>query len=211
MQRRKVDISPNNNSDNGIEPHASPSKTLERKLHGKSRTTGHRVILVLVLFTSILLLVMLFFPSQVMDVEEATAKKTKDFMNNVLEREREMEKQVGDMLHSHEKSKSVLTNEDASERMKKQPSSWVDGEKKLKQKLKVLLERQKQGKDLGVPVLTRYLGEDIPAWPGEGVDRDEWQKRVDGKYKEMAETEKQWRVEMKQKLDELDKINRQAS
>jgi hypothetical protein len=27
----------------------------------------------------------------------------------------------------------------------------------------------------------------------------------------MAETEKQWRVEMKQKLDELDKINRQAS
>lgn len=214
MQRRKVDISPNNNSDNGMEPHASPSKTSGRKLHRKSRTTGTRVILILVLFiSSLLMTIMLLFPSQVlMDVEEATAQKTKDFMNNVFEREREMEKQVGDMLQKshHDKSQSNQ-KEDASERMKRQPSNWVDGEKKLKEKLKVLMERQKQGKDLGVPVLTRFLGEDFPAWPGEGVDPDEWKKQVDQKYKEMAETEKQWRVEMKQKLDELDKSKQQAS
>lgn len=203
MQRRKVDLSPNNNNDNGLEPHVSPSKTAGRKHSHRKRTTGNRVILVLLVFlTSLLLLAMLLFPSQVMDVEEATAKKTHDFMNNVLEKEREMEKQVGDMLmHSHD---SLQSKQSSS-------SNWVDGEKKLKQKLKVLMERQKQGKDLGVPVLTRYLGEDIPAWPGEGVDRDEWKKKVDEKYKEMAETEKQWRIEMKQKLEELDKMKQQAS
>jgi hypothetical protein len=34
--------------------------------------------------------------------------------------------------------------------------SWVAGEKKLKQKLKLLADRQAQGLDLGVPVLTRW-------------------------------------------------------
>ena len=59
---------------------------------------------------------------------------------------------------------------DATEAMLKQDSSWVDGEKKLKKQLKILAERQAQGKDLGVPVLTRWLGDDIPAW-GRGGSR----------------------------------------
>jgi len=101
----------------------------------------------------------------------------------------------------HEKQKPPIPQQEesrdrslsATEAMLQQDSSWVDGEKKLKQKLKVLAERQKQGKDLGVPVLTRYLGEDIPAWAGEGVDVEEWKKKVDAKYAEMAEEEKKWR------------------
>lgn len=86
----------------------------------------------------------------------------------------------------------------ATEEMLRQSSSWVDGEKKLKKQLKLLAERQNQGKDLGVPVLTRYLGEDIPAWAGEGVNVEEWQKKVDAKYAEMAEDELKWRAEVAQ-------------
>lgn len=85
--------------------------------------------------------------------------------------------------------------EEATKRMKENmpANSWVEGEKKLKQKLKVLAERQKEGKDLGVPVLTRYLGEDIPAWPDGTMDEDTWRKKVDERYKQMREEEEEWR------------------
>ncbi|GAX21250.1 hypothetical protein FisN_1Lh079 [Fistulifera solaris] len=86
---------------------------------------------------------------------------------------------------------------DPNERMKQQSSfssySWVEGEKKLKQKLKVLYDRQQQGLDLGVPVLTRYLGEDIPAWPERGKE-DDWQKQVDAKYEQMRREEEEWKA-----------------
>jgi hypothetical protein len=81
----------------------------------------------------------------------------------------------------------------AAERMLQQDSKWVDGEKKLKAKLKVLAVRQAQGMDLGVPVLTRYLGEDIPAWPGQGVDVEEWKLKVTTKYAEMRKEEEEWK------------------
>lgn len=86
----------------------------------------------------------------------------------------------------------------ASDRRMKQATdgSWVEGEKKLKQKLKVLAERQAQGKDLGVPVLTRWLGDDTPAWPNEQMPEAEWQRRVDEKYAEMRLQEVAWRERM---------------
>lgn len=87
------------------------------------------------------------------------------------------------------------SKEAAMKRMMQQDSKWVDGERKLKEKLKVLAERQRQGKDIGVPVLTRYLGEDIPAWP-EGMSKEEWQKKVDAKYAEMRKEEEEWKAQV---------------
>jgi hypothetical protein len=81
----------------------------------------------------------------------------------------------------------------ANARMKNQGSQWVDSEKKLKNALKVLVARQAEGKDLGVPVLTRWLGDDVPAFAGEGVNVEEWNQRVEQKYAEMRVEEEQWR------------------
>jgi hypothetical protein len=83
----------------------------------------------------------------------------------------------------------------ATQRMLQQGSKWVDGEKKLKTKLKELAALQAQGKDLGVPVATRWLGDDIPAWAGEGVNRVNWKKQVDARYAEMRSEEEKW-IEM---------------
>ena len=72
-------------------------------------------------------------------------------------------------------------------------SPWVEGEQRLKRELQKLVALQEQGKELGVPVLTRWLGEDIPAWAGEGVDRNEWDAKVQARYAEMRQDEERWR------------------
>ena len=72
-------------------------------------------------------------------------------------------------------------------------SQWVEGEQRLKRELQKLVALQEQGKELGVPVLTRWLGEDIPAWAGEGVDRNEWDAKVQARYAEMRQDEERWR------------------
>ena len=100
-----------------------------------------------------------------------------------------------------EKITAGISNREASDaatvRMEAQPSRWVDGEKALKKKLQVLYDRQSKGKDLGVPVLTRYLGEDIPAWTTPDImDEDEWKKKVVDKYEEMRKEEEEWKKEM---------------
>jgi hypothetical protein len=97
---------------------------------------------------------------------------------------------------NHEDSKETATHA-----MLQQDSKWVDGEKKLKQKLKVLAARQEKGLDLGVPVLTRYLGEEMPAWAGGGVNVDEWQKKVDAKYDVMRQEEEEWKKMMQVIID----------
>ena len=87
----------------------------------------------------------------------------------------------------------------ATARMEAQSSRWVDGEKALKKKLMVLYDIQAKGDHLGVPVLTRYLGEDIPAFvgtPDSTMKEEEWKKLVDAKYEEMRLEELEWQKKM---------------
>lgn len=93
-----------------------------------------------------------------------------------------------------------------SERMAAQSSRWVDGEKALKRQLSVLMNKQQnEGVDLGVPVLTRYLGEDFPAWVTKGMDEAEWRKKVDAKYEQMRQEEEEWQRTMKQIINQRER------
>jgi len=84
-------------------------------------------------------------------------------------------------------------------RMEAHSISWVDREKALKKKLQVLFDMQKKGDSLGVPVLTRYLGEDFPAFvgtPGSTMKEEEFKKLVEAKYEEMRKEEEEWQKKM---------------
>lgn len=75
--------------------------------------------------------------------------------------------------------------------------SWVEGEQRLKAALTKLAERQAVGLDIGVPVLTRYLGPDVPAWPGDGdMTEEAWKAAVQAKYAAMRDEETAWRTQM---------------
>lgn len=77
-------------------------------------------------------------------------------------------------------------------------ASWVEGEQLLKKELMKLADRQAKGLDIGVPVLTRWLGPDVPAWPTDLSDQGKaaWQTLVDAKYDAMREEEKEWQKKM---------------
>eukprot|EP00980_Cylindrotheca_fusiformis_P014498 scaffold3875_cov123-Cylindrotheca_fusiformis.AAC.18 len=93
----------------------------------------------------------------------------------------------------------------ATARMMAQSSKWVDGEKALKRQLKKLLEQQEKGENLGVPVLTRYLGEDFPAWVTPDMDEEQWKQKVAEKYQEMAKEEEAWKIEMQKVIDQRER------
>ena len=105
------------------------------------------------------------------------------------------------MYYNNNQNTAEQQRRTASERMAAQQQqagdsqqhSWVEGEKRLKRELQKLVALQQQGQELGVPVLTRWLGEDIPAWAGTGVDRDAWQAQVEARYQEMRLDEERWR------------------
>ena len=142
-------------------------------------------------------------PSTVKKAEEEAVETTKEVLHNAYVAEQQME----DWFHHQQKPPIPEAPEDrqasldATEAMKRQPSSWVDGEKKLKQMLKPLVERQRQGKDVGVPILTRYLGEDFPAWVPEGGNVEEWTKKRDAKYDEMRKEEEKWKSQVRKYLE----------
>mmetsp|Transcript_22800 Transcript_22800/g.25979 ORF Transcript_22800/g.25979 Transcript_22800/m.25979 type:complete len:254 (+) Transcript_22800:49-810(+) len=92
--------------------------------------------------------------------------------------------------------------ESASRAMMMQPSDWVEGEKKLKKALTALIELQKEGKHLGVPILTRWLGDDFPVWPKEGQSNEEWEEKRKAKYEEMRLQEEAWRKEIRAQIFE---------
>jgi hypothetical protein len=206
MQRRKVDPLVNGEDNGNGSPLGISIKRVGQRGTPPSRKGGGSsgFIVMIVLLAAIIMTMIgaaTFVSPQVHDAEIDTARKTKVFIDNAIKVEQEMEKQVGDLFHHTEKEELPFTKqknaEEATAAMEHHPSSWVDGEKKLKEKLKILHAKQQKGEELGVPVLTRYLGEDIPAWAGEGVNEEEWRKQVEAKYKEMEEQEKQWRNTMK--------------
>ena len=120
----------------------------------------------------------------------------------VYDTEQQLERDVMDYwLSSKQYYTASDTVHDADLRMQQQSSKWVDGEKKLKKALQVLVDRQAHGLDLGVPVLTRYLGENIPAFYSKddtslnlGINTvEEWNARIEEKYTEMRIEEERWR------------------
>lgn len=86
-------------------------------------------------------------------------------------------------------------------------TKWVDGEKKLKIELKKLMALQEEGKELGVPVLTRWLGDDIPGYAGTGVDVDEWNKKVKAAYSRMEQEEVIWKQQMMEYINNRNNKN----
>lgn len=95
--------------------------------------------------------------------------------------------------------------------MEEPSTRWVDDEKKLKKNLQVLYDIQAKRESLGVPVLTRYLGEDIPAFVGTPLStmkEEEWKKLVDAKYEEMRKEEEEWQKKMTLLMEEQSKNRR---
>ena len=82
------------------------------------------------------------------------------------------------------------------------------GKKELKKKLKVLYDQQnKEGNNLAAPVLTRYLGEDIPAFVrnSDSAKVEEWKKLVEEKYAEMRAEEEAWQKKMAEFIRQKDR------
>ena len=105
-----------------------------------------------------------FFPSTVLKVEEEAKHEMEQFAKQAIEAEHRVEdwftnKDEPMRPNNADDPNDRSASEAATARMMAQESKWVDGEKKLKAKLKELAERQQRGELLGVPVLTRWLGE----------------------------------------------------
>ncbi len=154
---------------------------------------------VLVLIIIVLTFIISFFPEQrrmmydtEQEMEKVVYEAERDIMEYWLSSKR---------VYSADSISSDSTMHQADVRMQQQSSKWVDSEKKLKKALQVLVERQEKGLDLGVPVLTRYLGDSIPAFYSKddasfnmGINTvEEWNAVIEEKYAEMRNEENRWR------------------
>jgi hypothetical protein len=146
-----------------------------------------------------------FFPQALNKVEQGAESMGHDF----VEKARRAEHSIEDLVQSNDKdtlnTKDRSSSEKASAAMMAQSSKWVDGEKKLKKKLMELYEKQQNGELLGVPVLTRWLGDDFPAWVTPDMDEAQWRKDVEAKYKEMREEEEQWKRDMQRIISQRER------
>ncbi len=143
------------------------------------------------------------------DEEPLNEEKEEDYvMHPELHPEKEKEWEEA-YVHPHQKTEEDHQTAQQSPRHNPPPSRWVDGEKELKKKLKVLYDQQnKDGTNLAAPVLTRYLGEDIPAFvgtPDSKMEPEEWKKLVEEKYAEMREEEEAWQKKMAEFVKQKDR------
>lgn len=180
---------------------ASVNNTTRRPLLGGSPSRARRsegsplfTAPVLVGIAVLITVATYMFPEEAVIVE----REAEEIAHRAYQAEQELEKEMMDWWHEDRTVKEPAMTDEAmreytSERMAKQTSKWVDGEKQLKLKLKELVELQKQGKEIGTPVLTRWLGEDIPAFAGEGVNKEEWEKKIEESYDRMRKEEEEWR------------------
>jgi hypothetical protein len=205
---------------------------------GGKRKSGGRNSVIFVSLLSLLLLIAVvgsvYFPSQLQRAEQEAgvlAKKAMEVENDLEGKVQRIEHDVAERIlgqqqqqrypQHHEPGSSsgninipVIMEEHlqasyaATARMEAQSGRWVDGEKKLKQKLQVLYDRQhQQGLDLGVPVLTRWLGDDIPAYvtPEMNIDVMEWKRQISEKYAEMRKEEEEWQAKMNKVIEQRER------
>ena len=102
---------------------------------------------------------------------------------------------------------------DATQRMLAQPSKFVESEKKLKQQLLKLLEKQNQEKKhkpndpndsvLGIKISTRYLGEDILPYPDSKGNEKEWERKMEARKQELAKVDETEWNDMIQQYNEI--------
>lgn len=192
----------------------SNSKRLNASI-SRTKSGGNRnsnaflnpIVGILVVAVVILGLSWYIFPSETYQVEKKLEQEAQYVGSKVAENAMNAEQKVEHWWQSRgSASNNNLDNNNsgmnaATARMMAQPSKWVDGERALKKQLKELSDMQEKGELLGVPVLTRYLGEDFPAWVGKDENEEEWKQKVEEKYKEMREEEGEWRKEMKKIID----------
>lgn len=155
------------------------------------------MIAILLLFVSIY-----YFPAEV----EMAEREAEYVGHELASRARQAEHKVEELLlHKEQQAAGGESLQDPTARMLAQDSTWVDGEKALKKKLKVLVDLQAKGEYLGAPVLTRYLGEDFPAWVSKDVNEEEWKKNVKKKYAEMRVEEEEWQKRMKKIIEQRER------
>jgi hypothetical protein len=162
-------------------------------------------IWVLVLIIIILAIAISIFPEQ----RQMMYNTEQRIEHAIYETEQQIEHDVLEWLSSKQQQYGdEYKPSDADIRMQQQSSNWVDGEKKLKIALKVLVDRQEKGIDLGVPVLTRWLGDDIPVFYSKddaslnmGLTLEEWNQQIENRYEQMRKDEDHWRQMVIRTLD----------
>ena len=193
-----------------------PPTTTRGRPRGKRNRSSLPIVFVLIVVS--VGLISILSPSTVEKAERDAADSAKEILKEAYVAEQQVE-QYFHLQQLPPKRKVDLEDVtdgkqrslDATEAMMRQPSSWVDGEKKLKLKLKELVEIQKAGKELGVPVLTRWLGNDFPAWVSEGMDKDAWEDKRKEKYAAMAKEEVLWRTKTQQYLEKAGDVTPEIS
>ena len=96
-----------------------------------------------------------------------------------------------------------------------QSSRFVDSEKKLKQQLKMLLEKQNTEKKhkpdnpdnsiLGVKISNRYLGEDLLPYPKSKADEQEWERQMELRKAELSKLDShEWKEILEQHNQDME-------